>query len=266
MDGSVQKNHTMHNITLFEEGNHKFILLNEGEPGEEEGVRSNQFLIRHNEVGVLVDPGGFGVMPRVMVELMRHIEPQHIKAIILSHQDPDIVGGLSSWLEFIDAPVYISRIWLRFLPHYGIKQTQQFVGVPDSGMDLDITDDFHLQLLPAHFLHSEGQINLYDPVSKILFTGDIGAAIMPDESNVAFVDDFDRHLPCIEGFHRRYMCGNRAARLWVEQVRALDIKALAPQHGPIYIGDAVGDFLNWLKDLQCGMDLMESAGVFTTGK
>lgn len=53
----------MRNIKLFESDTHRFILLNESEPGEEDGVRSNQYLIPHHDAGVLLDPGGFGVMP-----------------------------------------------------------------------------------------------------------------------------------------------------------------------------------------------------------
>ena len=29
--------------------------------------------------------------------------------------------------------------------------------------------------LPAHFLHSVGNFHIYDPIAKILYTGDLGA-------------------------------------------------------------------------------------------
>ncbi len=250
----------MRNIVLFADENHKFVLLNESDPGEEDGVRSNQYLIQHKDDGVLLDPGGFGVMPRVLAELLRYLGPQQLKAIVLSHQDPDIVGGLSTWLELTGAPVYVSEIWMRFLPHYGIKGVSRFTGVPDQGMPLHVAPGFDLQLVPAHFLHSEGQINVYDPVSKILFSGDIGAAMLPTDKDYTYVDDFAAHLPFIEGFHRRYMCSNRAARIWVERVSKLELDMIAPQHGPIYRGKAVGEFLAWFKQLQCGIDLMVEDG------
>ena len=256
----------MRNITLFKSDEHKFILLNESEPGEEDGVRSNQYLVMHKEDGVLLDPGGFGVLPSVLTELMRYIKVDRIKGIVLSHQDPDIVGGLATWLELTHAPIYVSDIWLRFLPHYGIEDVSKFIGVPDQGMNYQVTPEFNLQLVPAHFLHSEGQINTYDPISKILFTGDIGAAMLPADVEFEFVDNFTDHLPYIEGFHRRYMCSNRAARLWVDAVSQLDIEMLAPQHGPIYRGQAVSDFLNWFYELQCGIDLMQKSGQFRKDK
>lgn len=256
----------MRNIVLFETHEHQFILLNESEGGAENGIRSNQYLVKHGDIGVLLDPGGFGVMPRVLAEMLRYLKPNQIKAIILSHQDPDIVAGISAWIELIDAPIYVSKIWRRFLPHYGIKNTDQFVGIPDCGMKCNITDDFSLQLIPAHFLHSEGQINTYDPVSRILFTGDIGTAMLPDSDNYAYVDDFNKHLPHIEWFHRRYMCANSAARKWVDLVSELDIDIIAPQHGPVYRGKAVSDFLEWFKTLRCGTDLMTMGGHFELGE
>ncbi len=246
----------MQNIELYDTDEHRFVLLNESEPGEEDGVRSNQYLVQHGDEGVLLDPGGFGVMPRVLTEMLRYLPPDRIKAIVLSHQDPDIVGGIATWLEMTSAPVYISHIWTRFVPHYGIEEMHRFEPVPDRGMRLTVSPGFDLELVPAHFLHSEGQINVYDPVSKILFSGDIGAAMMPSDNDEPYVDDFEAHLPNIIGFHRRYMCGNRAARAWVDRVSKLDIQMLAPQHGPVYRGAAVPAFLNWFRELQCGMDLL----------
>ena len=259
---AAQKVTTMRNVTLFESDTHHFILLNESEPGEEDGIRSNQYLITHRNEGVLLDPGGFGVMPRVLAEMLRYIEPQQIKGIFLSHQDPDIVGGLSTWLELCHCPVYVSSIWLRFLPHYGLKDMVRFIGVPNEGMTWNDGREFSLKIVPAHFLHSEGQINVYDPISKILFTGDIGAAMLSDDEDYIFVDDFEAHIPHIEDFHRRYMCSNKAILCWLETIKDLDIQILAPQHGPIYRGESVQKFFDWFRNLQCGVDLMQPFGHF----
>ncbi len=252
----------MRNIKLFDSPDHQFILLNESDPGEENGIRSNQYLIMHNGEGILLDPGGYGVMPRVLSEMMRYVEPKNIKAVILSHQDPDIVAGLATWIEVTTAPIYISRIWTRFIPHYGIKDIKRFVGVPDCGMALALSENVQLQLIPAHFLHSEGQMNVYDPISKILFSGDIGAAAVHHDKDYFFVEDFKAHLHYIEWFHKRYMCSNRAARIWIENIAQFDINLMAPQHGPIYCNQAVSDFIAWFQTLECGVDLMKPRGEF----
>lgn len=252
----------MRNIELYASAQHKFVLLNESEPGEEDGVRSNQYLVTHGSSGVLLDPGGFGVMPSVLGELLRHIRPEGVRNIVLSHQDPDIVGGLSTWLQLTPAQVYVSKIWLRFLPHYGLVDMDRFVGVPDEGMSLELAPDLSLKLVPAHFLHSEGHFNVYDPVSRILFSGDIGAAMVPPHLDHVFVDDFPSHIRYIEHFHRRYMASNHAIRCWLDTIADLDIEMIAPQHGPVYVGKAVPAFLDWLGNLRCGTDLMRAGGRF----
>lgn len=252
----------MRNVELFGRDGHRFVLLNESEPGEEDGIRSNQYLVMRDGVGVLLDPGGFGVMPQVLAEMLRYVRPDQIRTIMLSHQDPDIVGGLSTWLELTSAEVFVSSIWMRFLPHYGLRDMSRFRGVPDEGMRCEVAPGFALEIVPAHFLHSEGQINVYDPVSRILFSDDIGAAMMPLDRDEAFVDDFAKHLPFIEGFHRRYMGSSRAIRCWLETIAHLDIDMIAPQHGPVYRGKAVDDFRRWLGALECGIDLLEPGGRF----
>ncbi|MDQ6951484.1 MAG: MBL fold metallo-hydrolase [Mariprofundales bacterium] len=252
----------MRNVPLFDQDDHAFILLNESDPGEENGIESKQYLICHHGQGVLLDPGGWGVMPRVLTEMLPHLQPEQISTIILSHQDPDIVAGISTWLELTSATVYVPATWMRFLPHYGQIDMGRFHGVPDQGQELTL-EGYTMQLIPAHFLHSPGQINLFDPQSSILFSGDIGtAAIKPDQETRAFVDDFSDHLPAIQGFHRRYMACNRALRIWTARVRQLNPTMIAPQHGPVYRGDAVEGLLEWLEQLECGADIMQADGTF----
>ena len=66
------------------------------------------------------------------------------------------------------------------------------------------------------------------------------------------------NIPLIKDFHVRYMAANKIVRRWVEQVRLLNPAMLAPQHGAIYKDENVGNFLNWLGNLQCGIDLIDT--------
>jgi len=62
----------------------------------------------------------------------------------------------------------------------------------------------------------------------------------------------------MEPFHRRYMASNIALRKWVEIVSRLDVKMILPQHGALFQDAMVGRFLAWLKELKCGVDLIDS--------
>ena len=63
---------------------------------------------------------------------------------------------------------------------------------------------------PAHYLHSSGQSQPVRSESKILFCGDVGAALLPQGEDYLFVKDFDGHIRFAEGFHRRWMGSNEA--------------------------------------------------------
>lgn len=241
---------------LYEEQDHRYLLIGFAESAQESFIPSNQYMICHDDLSVLLDPGGFGLFPVLVSRVLKYTSMENIKAIILSHQDPDVSGGVNIWAELTNAKIYISSLWIRFIPHYDLRNTSNIVSVPDEGMDVAFSSSFLLKILPAHYLHSPGHINVYDPISKILFTGDIGASILPCSQNELFVEDFDTFIPCIEGFHTRYMASNKAVRKWIKDIEKLDVDMIAPQHGYLYKGEAKEKFLRWLHGLKCGVDLL----------
>ena len=150
-------------------------------------------------------------------------------------------------------------MWERFAPHFTKvgKTENRVIGVPDSGGHLPL-GRHELVLLPAHFMHSEGNFHFYDPVSKMLFTGHLGASMMSGAEASRPVTDLQAHIPRMEGFHRRYMVSNKILRLWVNMARQLDIAMIVPQHGaPIMGKPAIQDFFAWIENLKCGIDLFD---------
>ena len=52
------------------------------------------------------------------------------------------------------------------------------------------------------------------------------------------------------GFHQRYMNGSKACRFWEDMVKDLEINAIVPQHGSLFIADKmVNQFIHGLKTL-----------------
>ena len=71
------------------------------------------------------------------------------------------------------------------------------------------------------------------------------------------MQEFSEHIPHMEAFHKRYMVSNKVCRLWVNMVRQLDLDMIVPQHGRPFIGKPmITQFLNWVENLQCGVDLV----------
>jgi len=243
---------------LFDQGNHTFIWLG-SDPNYRRGVvQTNQYLIIDNGKGYLLDPGGIHLFARVVSSVSRYISIDKIAGIFFSHQDPDVSSGIALWLGVTEAKIYVSNLWLRFLPHFGIVDSSRVLGIEDGNKSLSLPSGSKFSFIPAHFLHSTGQFNLYDEKAKMLFTGDIGAAVFPEGEEEVFVEDFDKHIKYIEGFHKRYMASNAAARKWLSVVSRLPIDMMLPQHGAIYTGDNVKRFFSWFENLKCGIDIIDS--------
>ena len=243
---------------LYDQDGHSFVLL-EG-CGHGEMVPTNQVLIHDGNEGILLDPGGHKVHYDLMDTISALIPINQLKYLFFSHQDPDIVAAINAWLMLTDADAYISELWLRFVPHFGVDKLMisRLKGIPDGGMRFPLGDS-ELIFIPAHFLHSCGNIQVYDPKSKILFSGDLGASIGPDYVEVT---DFDAHIPYMEGFHRRYMPSGHANRNWAEMVRNLDIEMIVPQHGSIFPTPELSRrFIDWVAELPGAGESMKA--VFT---
>ena len=237
---------------IFEDGGHKWIAIvrDPNRPGHM--IDTNEYLVVHGEDSILLDPGGSEVFPSVFSAISTVFDPRKIDKVFSSHQDPDVVSSLSMWAEFNpDIRCYISWLWTSFVPHFGGAE-ETFVPIPDSGMDI-LVGGQRLQAIPAHYLHSSGNFHLYDPKAKILFTGDVGAALLPAGEDGLFVEDFDRHIRHAEGFHRRWMGSDKAKRDWCSRVSLLDIDMLCPQHGAIYQGADVKRFIDWFSRLDVGV-------------
>ncbi len=244
-------------LTVAGEGDHRFIWLGLDEADMEKGILTNQYLVTHNGEAMLLDPGGYFVFQRVLQAVSEIVDPSNVKGIFYSHQDPDVVGSLNLLLDFFpNAKIYISALWSRFLPHLGAIANLDIVEIPDEGMSIDL-GGVSLQAIPAHFLHSPGNFTLYDPETRVLFSGDIGAAVFPENEWYLFVEDFDKHLAYIEGFHKRYLCCKKALDAWLSRVQGLEMEAIAPQHGAIFSGDNAKRFLDWLSSLEkIGVDFI----------
>ncbi len=239
---------------LFDSGEHKVFLFEELTPAS--AVQANQFLIVHGEEAILLDPGGHKVQSKLFADISVLVPPKNIKYIFLSHQDPDIVASINYWLMTTEANAIISKLWTRFLPHFGLdsKLEGRVMSIDDGGTRIELGKGCELLIIPAHFMHSPGNFQVYDPCSKILFSGDLGASLGQDYS---VVEDFDAHLRFMEGFHRRYMASGRVMKLWAKMVRGLDIEVIAPQHGAVFKGkEMVGRFIDWVEGLECGVDLL----------
>lgn len=246
-----------HEKILYDDGHHKCVMFSFDDESHEDSFLSvNQYLIVQNGAGVLIDPGSEATFDELYAAVSKHIDIDKIKFIFMSHQDPDVSGSIAQWSISTSASFIMSSLWVRFMSHYGFMDMGRIISLADHGAKLKFGNEY-LKFVPAHFLHSPGNFSLYDSRSNILFSGDIGAAVVPSPESYKRVENFEAHKEFLHGFHKRYMGSNKLCRAWVESVEKLDVDIIAPQHGLIFEKENKQLFLEWLKELKCGSDYLE---------
>jgi len=244
-------------IELYNQNGHRCLMFCDLS-GEDGAVQANQFLIVDGDTGAILDPGGNLAYNDLYVGMTRQFAPHKLSAIIASHADPDIIASLDRWMTATSAPVYISAIWERFIPHFCKpgKTTGRVIGIADAGCRIPVGAS-ELVALPAHFMHSEGNFQFWDPASGILFSGDLGVSVGVDPRKT--ITSLAPHVARMEAFHRRYMVSAKILRLWAAMVRPLPIRMIVPQHGAPLAGAAVREFIDWADGFSCGIDLLSQS-------
>lgn len=238
---------------LYKKATHSWIVMGRDEDRRSEVIDINQYLVQHNGRGLLLDPGAGGMekFSAVATEFSKHFDLADVEAIFVSHQDPDVISSLSLWIQINpELLVFVPTPWVDFIAHVGVK-IDNIRPIPDEGGVITL-GGYDLEVVPAHYLHSSGNLSVYDLQAKIFFSGDIGTALLPDNHTDLFVTNFDEHIQYMEYFHRRWMPSNTAKSQWISQVRKRDVEMLCPQHGAIFKGEDVDRFLTWFENLDVG--------------
>lgn len=243
-------------MIVFEKGEHKAVVFRDFTPPGH--VQANQFLIVDKGQGLLADPGGRVVFNRLIAEMSSFVPPPRVKYLFFSHQDPDILGAAAVWYAGLEnAKILLPNIWLRFLPHsfhQSLDLEGRAEGIPEEGSTIQL-GECKLQLVPAHFLHSPGNFQIYDPCLKILYSGDLFASLFPSEVDYDFAENFDSHVQYMEFFHKRYIPSSRAVQEWLQRVKDLEIEVIVPQHGAIIRGkENVQKALEWIRGIKGYLD------------
>lgn len=242
--------------TIYQE-QHQWILFGRDPDKPDKIIDTNQFMVVSGQQAILLDPGGIELFAPMLASVLKFVPLKQVKHLFASHQDPDIISSLGLWDEVLsDATLHCPWLWEGFVRHFGMSNIK-YSAIPDEGAKLRL-GDIELQFVPAHYLHSSGNFHVYDPKAKILFSGDVGAAL-ENPGAPLFVGDFEEHIPKMEGFHRRWMPSNTAKQHWIDRVRKMDIELMAPQHGRVFKGQDVQRFLDWFEALEVGSGVRAKA-------
>lgn len=242
----------MRSISIYKDADHEWIMMGRDPEKPDQIIDTNQYMVTTKKSAIILDPGGIELYAPMLAAVLRHVPLENIKYLFASHQDPDIISSLGLWDKTLsNATLYAPWLWESFITHFGMDSIK-YAALKDDGGSLDL-DGANLQFVPAHYLHSSGNFHVYDAKAKILMSGDVGAALEPIKTAPIFVEDFAKHVDYMRGFHQRWMPSNRAKENWIARVRDLDIEIMAPQHGRLFKGEMVQEFLEWFSNLDVGI-------------
>lgn len=243
----------MNHKIIYDDGELRWFVFGRDDQKPNAIIDTNEYAIESGNEVMILDPGGTEIFPYVLSSVSEVIGLDKVKKFFCSHQDPDIFSSLPMWMALCpEATIYMPRIWSNFMSHFGKECAVNFYPVPDQGMRLKLGVE-EVQIIPAHFLHASGNINLFCPKSRILFSGDVGSAIVP-LNYPFFVENFEDHTNHMRTFHQRWMPSDSAKKAWIRQVRALKPSMICPQHGSIFKGEEmIWKFLDWLDNLEVGV-------------
>ena len=237
-------------ILLSEIGEHQVFWIG---IDEDTAFRCNVYLIKDKDEYIIVDPGSRNYHKQVRKRVEQIVDVGQITALILCHQDPDVSASVVDWLEINkNIKIITSPRTNILLPHYGISEYDFF--------DITINKYFEfksgnkLEFIEAPFLHFAGAFTTLDLTVSFLFSGDIWAALDTEWSLV--VKDFEYHTTLMDLFHIDYMASNKAALGYTKKLEDKKILAILPQHGSIINEENVENAIEYLVDLQCGLDLI----------
>jgi len=241
---------TSKSILLFEDGNYQIYWLG---LNEESAFRVNVYLIKSGDEALLVDPGNrhfFNFIKKEVEEIME--DTSKVVGAIFHHQDPDVSASIVDWLEIVpDMKVMTTPRTNVLLPFYGTPK-YKFYDVTQE--DFVFSNGNILSFIESPFLHFPGAFTTYCNTSQFLFTSDIFAALDIEWSLV--VEDFDTHKMAMDLFSKDYFACNIATKGYAMKIEDMDIKAILPQHGSIIPKEFVEASIKYLKELQCGVDLI----------
>jgi diguanylate cyclase (GGDEF)-like protein/PAS domain S-box-containing protein len=223
---------------------------------EETAFRCNTYLVTDGEEGLLIDPGGRQSFEEIRARVESVLPANRLLGLVMSHQDPDVAASMYDWLKLRPELEIFATPRTHILLSYYCQKKYLSRDI-EKNRYVTFKNGNQLHFIPAPFLHFPGAVTTFDPVSGYLFSGDVWAALEVEQEFI--VSDFKYHAAKMDLFHKDYMACNKAAKGFTTCLMQRDIKAILPQHGSLIPEHLVQDAITYLRNLQCGLDLIYPA-------
>lgn len=212
-------------------------------------------------INFLIDPGSPLDFPHISKKIAKVIgNISKINLYSLNHPDPDVAMNAVFVRNANPKAVCLTteENW-RLIAHYEIPpESVKLIHTFKEGK-APLATGHVLHFIPSPFCHAKGAFMIYDPQTRVLFTGDLFGGISDAQRIFQFFAE-EEEWDGIRAFHQIYMPTKRALRYAIEKIRALYPPPLiiAPQHGAILKGVILEQFMERLFNLDVGADLLQS--------
>ena len=218
--------------------------------GHSEGGQKTRF-------NLLIDPGSHSDHTTVETKISAILgDVNQISALFLNHQDPDVCSSAPNILAHCSSKsaIICSEDTWRLAVHLGLSR-DHFVATEKHKTGLDLPTGHRVIFVPSPFCHFRGAVMLYDPYTRVLFSGDLFGGLTPLRVSDLWADA--RDWAGMRAFHQLYMPGNLALKRAVHLIHRLTppVQIIAPQHGRLLQGEWIPYYLEKIENLPVGLDL-----------
>lgn len=206
---------------------------------------------------MLIDPGSASDVAVVVSKCTRLLGSMSaLSAVFVNHQDPD-VGSSTPQIVGRHAPhasVLCSEDTWRLIACFGLPR-DRFLATDRCSQGIELATGHVVIPVPTPFCHARGAVMLFDPQTRVLFTGDLFGGLT--ERNAEGLDADETDWKGMRAFHQIYMPSNAALRRAMTSIRELKPLVIAPQHGRLLRGPLMWEMIDRLEKLPVGLDIID---------
>ena len=211
---------------------------------------------------LLIDPGSSSDFAVVSAKVSSVIGRMNaVSGLFINHQDPDVGSSASQICGRYAprAPIHCSEATWRLIVHSNLPR-DRFVDTDVARRGVEVPTGHRWIPVPSPFCHFRKAVMLYDPETRVLFSGDLLGGLTEPGPRDLWAEPSD--WSGIRAFHQVYMPATRALAAAVRAIRKLDppVEIIAPQHGRLLTGPLLHRFLDQLEKLPVGLDILDDLG------
>lgn len=196
-----------------------------------QGTSYNTYLIKGTGGDALIDTVNPGFEEQLVEKVGRLTSPERLKYVVMNHAEPDHAGSIPAVLKWSDTARLVAT-------DKGAKMAQRFYKVPEERVKTVGTGDIidlggkTLKFVEAPFIHWPETMITYLVEDGVLFPCDFFGA---HTALGLYDDDVEDLSSAAKKYFGEIMMPYRSMAVKaLEKVKELQVKVIAPSHGPIY--------------------------------